>query len=53
MLAIVTIGNVASRRLLESLGMRLQGPRALDGETLLVYEIDRQAALKPASDSGS
>ena len=52
-LAIVTIGNVASRRLLESLGMRLQGPRALDGETLLVYEIDRSAALKPASGSGS
>lgn len=52
-LAIVTIGNGASRRLLEALGMRLQGPRALDGETLLVYEIDRPAPLTPASGSGS
>lgn len=52
-LAIVTIGNVASRHLLESLGMRLQGPRALDGETLLVYELDRPAALTPASGSGN
>ncbi|GGA83781.1 N-acetyltransferase [Arenimonas soli] len=47
-LAIVTLGNVASRRLLETLGMRLQGPRTLDGETLLVYEIDRPAAKESA-----
>lgn len=43
-LAIVSIGNTASRRLLESLGMRLQGPRPMGGETLLVYEIDRRGS---------
>lgn len=39
-LAIVTETNTASRRLLEFLGMHLDGPRALGGETLLVYAID-------------
>ena len=40
-LAIVTETNAASRRLLESLGMRLHEPTTLGGETLLVYAIDK------------
>jgi len=42
-LAIVTETNAASRRLLESLGMHLDEPRTLGGETLLVYAIDNPA----------
>lgn len=42
-LAIVTEGNTASRRLLESLGLRSQGPREVGGETLLVYAIEAPA----------
>ena len=52
-LAIVTETNAASRRLLESLGMRLHEPRTLGGETLLVYAIDKPGAVRPASGSGS
>lgn len=46
-LAIVSEGNLASRRLLESLGMRLDGPRSLGTETLLVYAIDNPAQSAP------
>lgn len=52
-LAIVTETNAASRRLLESLDFYLDGPRALGGETLLVYAIENPSRLRPASGSGS
>jgi len=39
-LAIVTETNAASRRLLESLGLRSQGLREVGGESLLVYAIE-------------
>lgn len=42
-LAIVTETNAASRRLLESLGLRSQGPREVGTETLLVYAIEAPA----------
>lgn len=51
-LAIVSIGNSASCRLLESIGMRLLGPRPINGESLLVYEIDRPSGLAAAAGSG-
>ncbi|WP_374604197.1 GNAT family N-acetyltransferase [Arenimonas sp.] len=52
-LAIVTVGNTASRRVLESVGMRLQGPRTLQGESLLVYEINRDEHFTAGPGSGS
>lgn len=52
-LAIVTEGNGASRRLLESLGLRSLGRQAVGESELLVYAIDRMEAFKPASDCGS
>lgn len=42
-LAIVTEDNTASRRLLESLGLRSQGLREVGAETLLVYAIEAPA----------
>jgi ribosomal-protein-alanine N-acetyltransferase len=42
-LAIVSRGNSASCRLLDSVGMRLEGERDFDGETLLVYAIQKLA----------
>lgn len=42
-LAIVTEANLASRRLLESLGMRDTGPQRIGDDELLVYRIDRPA----------
>lgn len=52
-LAIVTEGNAASRRLLESLGLRNEGLREVGGVPLLVYRIDRPGLLTPGSGCGT
>ena len=51
-LAIVTETNAASRRLLESLGLRDEGLQTVGESSLQVYAIDRDDALRPASGSG-
>lgn len=43
LLAIVNEGNLASRRLLESLGMQSQGLQPVGGQALMVYAIDNPA----------
>ena len=52
-LAIVNESNTASRRLLESLGMRNEGLQTVGEHELLVYGIDGPAALTPASGCGN